>query len=94
MMDPEQKPKIIQLKNGLTAFEWTQKEKPCLNHWYLIKGETYKDYWKITKDYYSPETNKTYYRIVEFYNGSILYSGKTLSQVRELMRYGTYRQVI
>ena len=72
----EQKPNIVQLKNGLTAFEWTQKEKPCLNHWYLIKGETYKDYWKITKDYYNPETNKTYYRIVEFYNGSILYSGK------------------
>lgn len=87
-------PNIVQLMNGLTAIEWTNKEKPCLNHWYLIKGETCKDYWKITKDYYSPETNKTYYRIVEFYNGSILYSGKTLAQVRELMRYGTYRAVI
>lgn len=94
MMDQEKKPKIVHLKNGLKAFEWTGNEKPCVNHWYLIKGEGYKDYWKITKDYYSPELNMTFYRIVEFYNGSILYSGKTLSQVRDLMRYGTYRAVI
>ena len=87
-------PNIVQLRNGLTAFEWTINEKPCINHWYLIKGETYKDYWKITKDYHNSETNITYYRIVEFYNGSILYSGKTLAQVRELMRYGTYRMEI
>lgn len=73
--------------------KWKRTEKPCLNHWYrLISNE--KDYWQIRKDFHSPETNQTYYKIVEYYNGDNLYTGSTLAQARELMRCHTYRVVI
>ena len=85
--------KTIPLPNGKNAVEWTHKEKPCVNHWYLCK-DLYIDYWKITTDFYSPETKKTYYRIVEYYNSDVLYTGHTLAQVREIMRENTYRMVI
>lgn len=85
--------KTIQLSNGKHAVEWTHKEKPAVNQWYLCKdSET--DYWKIAKDYHSPETRETYYKIVEYYNGDILYCGHTLAQIREIMRSETYRMVI
>ena len=52
------------------------------------------DYWKIRKDYHSPVTGITYYKIVEYYNGDNLYCGSTLAQVREIMRDNTYRMVL
>ena len=85
--------KTILLSNGKNAVEWTTREKPSLNHWYLCK-DSYTDYWKIAKYYHSPETKQTYYKIVEYYNGDILYSGHTLAQIREIMRDNTYRMVI
>ena len=85
--------KTILLPNGKNAVEWTSKEKPCVNHWYLTKDSD-TDYWKITKDFHSPETNETYYKIVEYYNGDIPYCGHTLAQLREIMRDNTYRMVI
>lgn len=85
--------KTIQLPNGKNAVEWTNSEKPSVNHWYLCK-DTDTDYWKITKDFYSPETKETYYRIVEYYNSDVLYIGHTLDQVREIMRENTYRKVV
>lgn len=85
--------KGIRLANGKTGIEWTNREKPSVNHWYMTKdSET--DYFKITKDFYSPETWITYYRIVEYYNGDILYTGHTLAQIREIMKDFTYRMVI
>lgn len=81
------------LPNGKTAFFWTHKEKPSLNHWYLLIDEP-TDYWKIVKDFYCKERNITYYKIVEYYNSDVLYVGRTLAQVREIMRDNTYRMVI
>ena len=83
----------ILLPNGKYAFKWTRYEKPSVNHWYLCK-DSYTDYWKIMKDYHSPETKITYYKIVEYYNGDILYCGHTLAQIREIIRDNTYRMVI
>ena len=60
--------KTILLPNGKNAVEWTKREKPSLNHWYLCKDSD-TDYWKIAKDYHSPETKQTYYKIVDYYNG-------------------------
>lgn len=85
--------KTILLPNGKNAVEWTTREKPSVNHWYLCKDSD-TDYWKITKDYHSPETKQTYYKIVEYYNGDILYCGHTLAQIREIVRDNTYRMVI
>lgn len=85
--------KTVPLPNGKNAVEWTKREKPSVNHWYLCKN-SYTDYWKITKDYHSTETNQTYYLIREYYNGDILYCGHTLAQIREIMRDNTYRMVI
>ena len=85
--------KTTLLPNGKTAVEWTKREKPSVNHWYLCKDSD-TDYWKIQKDYYSPETKQTYYNIREYYNGDILFSGHTLALIREIMRDNTYRMVI
>lgn len=85
--------KTILLPNGKNAVEWTTREKPSINHWYLCKGSD-TDYWKIQKDYHSPETRETYYKIVEYYKGDVLYTGHPLSQIREIMRDNTYRKVI
>ena len=85
--------KTIPLPNGKNAVEWTKREKPSVNHWYLCKY-SYTDYWKIMKDYHSPETKQTYYKIVEYYNGDIFFCGFTLEQIREIIRQNTYRMVI
>lgn len=100
----EQLMNTILLPNGKTAAEWTRREKPCVNHWYMLKisdinpdpdtGEVEPDFWKITKDFHSPETQQTYYKIVEYYNGDIFYCGKLLSEIRDIMRDFTYRMVI
>ena len=82
----------IILPDGRTAYEWTKSEKPCVNHWYLMKdAET--DFLKIVKDYYDSSRRETLYKIVEYYNGDNLYSGRSLSVVREIMRNETYRKV-
>lgn len=86
-------PAAVQLSNGKTAFCWSDRERPCTNHWYLMK-EPGNDYWKIMKDFYCKETNITYYKIVEYYNSDVIYSGKTLAQIRQLIRNHTYRMVI
>ena len=86
-------PATVQLSNGKTAFCWSDGERPCINHWYLLK-EPGLDYWKIMKDFHDKETNITYYKIVEYYNGEILYCGKSLFQIRQLIRNNTYRMVI
>lgn len=85
--------KTIQLPNGKNAVEWTSKEKPSVNHWYLSKYDEL-DYLKIVKDFYNPETKITYYKIVEYFNGDNQYCGHTLAQVREIMRENTYRMVV
>ena len=85
--------KTILLPNGKNAVEWTMREKPSVNYWYLCKDSD-TDCWKIAKDYYSPETKQTYYKIVEYYNGDILYCGHTLAQIRKIIRDNTYRMVI
>ena len=85
--------KTIPLPNGKNAVEWTNREKPSVNHWYLCK-DSYSDYWKIAKAFHSPETKETYYKIVEYYKGDILYFGHTLAEIREIMRDNTYRMVI
>ena len=89
-----EQPKIVSLKSNLTAFLWMNKEKPELNHWYRVIGDSDRDYWKIVKDYHSQETGITYYKIIEYYNGDIMCCGKTLAQCRELIRKNTYRMVI
>ena len=86
------KPEIVPLASGKMAFRWSNREKPSVNHWYQLRENL--DYWKIQKDFYCKETNTTYYRILEYYNGDLLYCGKTLAQARELIRENTYRMVI
>ena len=73
--------------------QWKTIEKPCLNHWYRLKSDDL-DYWKIVKDFHSPESNITYYKIVEYYNSDVFYVGSTLAQARELMRDNTYKMVV
>ena len=85
-------PLTIRLASGKTATRWTRKEKPEVNHWYQLRLQM--DYWKIQKDFRSPEKGITYYRIVEYFNGDLIYSGKTLAQCRELIREKTYRKVV
>ena len=85
--------KTILLPNGKNAVEWTTRENPSVNQWYLCKDSD-TDYWKIMKDFYSPVTKQTYYKIVEYYNGDVFISGLTLVQIREIMRDHTYRMVI
>ena len=72
---------------------WKQTDKPCLNHWYRT-NEREVDYWKIVKDFHSPDTNLTYYKIQEFYNGDVLFCGSTLAQARQLIRENTYKMVV
>lgn len=72
---------------------WKQTDKPCLNHWYRMI-ESADDYWKVVKDFHSPETNLTYYKIVEYHNGDVLYCGSTLAQARQLIRENTYKMVV
>ena len=80
------------LKDGKTGVLWTHNEKPCANHWYKLRDAD--DYWKFTKDYHSELEHVTYYKIVEYYNGDNIYVGRTLAQIRELIRDNTYRMVI
>lgn len=88
----QSEPLTIRLASGKTAIRWTRREKPEVNHWYQLRLAM--DYWKIQKDFHSSEKNTTYYRIVEYFNGDLIYSGKTLAQCRELIRENTYRQVV
>lgn len=85
-------PLTIRLASGKTATRWTRREKPEVNHWYQLRLQM--DYWKIVKDFHYSEKNITYYRIVEYVNGDIIYSGKSLAQCRELIRENTYRMVV
>lgn len=85
-------PLTIRLASGKTATRWTRREKPEVNHWYQLRLSV--DYWKIQKDFHSPEKNTTYYRIVEYVNGDLIYSGKSLAQCREIIRENTYRMVV
>ena len=54
--------KTILLPNGKNAVEWTTREKPSVNYWYLCKDSD-TDYWKITKDYHSRKRNKRIIRL-------------------------------
>ena len=72
---------------------WRQTDKPCVNNWYRT-NERDLDYWKIVKDFHSPETNLTYYKIVEYHNGDVMYSGSTLAQARQIVRENTYKMVV
>ena len=84
--------KTIQLSDGKTAYLWTTKEKPSINHWYRLKYQA--DYWKIKKDFYCEANKTTYYKIIEYYNGDVLYTYHSLARIREIMRENTYRMVI
>ena len=92
LSESRSEPLTIRLASGKTATRWTRREKPEVNHWYQQRLQM--DYWKIVKDFHSPEKNTTYYRIVEYVNGDIIYSGKSLAQCRELIRENTYRMVV
>ena len=83
--------KARELPEGKTGYYWEVQETPCLNHWYRTQDGI--DFWKITKDYYSPERHETLYKIVEYYNGDILYSGHSLKSCRALLKENTYRVV-
>lgn len=80
------------LKDGKTGVFWISNANPCVNHWYKLRDS--EGYWKYTKDFYSESERVTYYKIVEYYNGDNIYVGRTLAQIRELIRNNTYRMVI
>lgn len=49
--------KLIKLTNGKSAYEWTSKEKPALNHWYMcIDSES--DYWKKSRKIFTVKRTK------------------------------------
>lgn len=81
------------LLDGKTGINWSKREKPSINHWYRTKDLDL-DYWKIKKDFYSPKTGITYYKIVEYYNGDVLYTGHSLAAIREIIRDNTFRMVV
>ena len=73
--------------------EWTRKDKPCLNHWYRLRtGDL--DFIKILKDYHSPETGDTYYKIVTYYDGDIIAVGLSLVQARQYIKDHTRKLVL
>ena len=76
----------------MIGVKWLLSEKPCLNHWYRVIQKE-KDFWKITKDYFNEERHITLYKIVEYYNGEVLYTGIPLRQIRQIIRDCTYRKV-
>ena len=55
--------KAVTLPDGKTGIEWERLEKPCLNQWYRTMDNDL-DYWKITKDYYSPERRERCIRLL------------------------------
>lgn len=63
-----------------------------MNQWYRLKDNDDGDYAKIVKDFYSHTRAKTFYKIVSYYDAEVLYSGKTLVQAREIMKFITYRK--
>ena len=85
---------IEKLPGDKSGICWTGKERPTVNHWYRVRGDGDADYWKIVKDFYSPELKTTFYKIVEYYNGDNLYTGHSLAGLRAIMREHTYRMVI
>lgn len=80
------------LPDGLIGVKWLLSEKPCLNHWYRVIQKE-KDFWKITKDFYCEDRHITLYKIVEYYNGDLIYSGLPLWQIRQIIRDCTFRKV-
>ena len=85
--------RIVELPSGKRVLDWSDREIPNVNQWYLTK-DTGTDFWKIQKDFFCEDTNETYFKIVEYYDGMIMYSAETLTRCRMLMRENTYRSVI
>lgn len=73
---------------------WNPSEKPNLNQWYKVRYSEHNDFYRIKKDFHSPEMRRTYYKIVSFYDGQTVEQGMTLSEARDFIRDTTYRQVI
>lgn len=78
--------------NAGIRIPWEKKEKPNVNQWYRTRDD--QDYWKIVKDFYSPELKTTFYKIVAYYNGDNVYTGKTLGAIRILMKENTWRKAV
>lgn len=94
MMNQELTGQVEKLPGNKSGIMWTSNERPSLNHWYRVWGSDSVAYWKMVKDYHSPETKETYYKIVDYYQGDNMYCGKSLAQLRQIMRENTYRMVI
>ena len=71
---------------------WTKDDRPCLNTWYRVIGGHNLAYWKIVKDYHNPRLGRTYYKVVDYYNGDIICCGKALHYCREMIRENTYKK--
>ena len=93
-MDRELNGQIEKLTESKSGIRWNINERPSLNHWYRVRGADPVAYWKMVKDFYSPETKETYYKIVDYFNGDNMFCGKSLAQLRQIMRENTYRMVI
>ena len=78
----------------MRKLDWKPSEKPNLNQWYKVRFSEVNDFYKIQKDYHSPEAKRTFYRIISFYDGGIVELGLTLTEAREFIRNLTYRAVI
>lgn len=68
---------------------WKAIEKPCVNAWYPCNDDS-GDYYKIIRDYYDPDRKMVLYKIISYDYGDCMYSGKTLSDIRDIMRGCTY----
>lgn len=86
--------RIEKLPGNISGVLWDGNERPSLNHWYRVRRIDSAVYWKIVKDFHSPETKETYYKIIEYYTGDNIYCGKSLARIRQIMRENTYRMVI
>lgn len=71
---------------------WKEADRPLINAWYRVIGGHNLAYWKIKKDYYNPRSGKTYWKIIDYYNGDVICQGKSLYYCRKLMKENTYKK--
>ena len=62
-------------------------DRPCLNQWYHCKLR--EDWYKIVKEGFEKNANKTMYKVVSYREGKDVFFGFTLAQARSVIQIET-----
>lgn len=68
--------------NFINGIDWKPGDKPRVNVWYRTRD--YEDMLCIRSDY--KQKDKQLYKIVVYFHGDNIYTGKTLSKVQSLIK--------